>query len=173
MMPAPEVTERNKETAQRIIEEILNRGNFDFADESMTDDLVFYFHRTEPHRGPQAVKDAIANLRNGFPDIHFEIQHVFGEGDTVITQEHMTATHTGRFEGIPPTYRETTMVVVHLFDFAEDGRAKQIRVVWDSIKMPQQLGVAPSGDAIPKPVIWFVTAKHYFARLRGRNPPRI
>ncbi len=44
---------------------------------------------------------------SAFPDLHFDIDQIFGDGDFVATRWTATGTHRGELMGIKPTNRRT------------------------------------------------------------------
>ena len=50
--------------------------------------------------------DTVKNLRNAFPDLHYEEQETAVSGDKVISVLTVTGKHMGNFFVIPPTGRE-------------------------------------------------------------------
>ena len=96
--------ERNKAVIRRIFDEIINQGNLDLADELLTPDTDVRVPFADPGSGPQALKKIVGGLRQGFPDLHLEIDELIGEGDLVAVSWHSTQqTHLGAYRGLPPT----------------------------------------------------------------------
>ena len=106
-------TEENKELFRRTYEELLNGGNL-----SVADDLVsaeFLNHEAPPgrDRGPESVRGLATMLRTAFPDLHFEIEALVAEGDTVAGRLTMSGTHEGPLMGTPPTGRSVRQDYMH------------------------------------------------------------
>ncbi|OZM71191.1 hypothetical protein CFN78_21995 [Amycolatopsis antarctica] len=55
--------------------------------------------------GREAWKQGVEVLRAGFPDMRMEVQDIFGHGDRVAVRNLLRGTHTGEFQGVPPTGR--------------------------------------------------------------------
>src|SRR2546426_1146140 len=98
-------TEENKAQFRRTYEELFNKGNLDVADELIAQD--FLNHEAPPgrDRGPESMREVITMLRTAFPDLHFTIEELLAEGDTVVGRVTMNGTHRGPFQGMPPTGR--------------------------------------------------------------------
>ena len=79
-------------------------------------------------------------LRRAFPDLHFTIEELVAEGDTVAGRVTMSGTHLGPFQGIPPTGRSFQQNHMHFVRF-RDGKAIEHRAVRDDLGMMRQLGV--------------------------------
>jgi predicted ester cyclase len=82
-------------------------------------------------------------LRTAFPDLHFTIEDLVGEGDTVAGRVTMSGTHLGPFQGIPPTGRSFQQAHMHFVRF-RDGKAIEHRAVRDDLGMMRQLGLIPT-----------------------------
>ncbi len=134
--------ERNKAAVRRMYEEGLNRGVLDVADEVIHPD--FLDHETHPgaSSGPESMRQLITMLRTAFPDLHFTIESLIAEGDTVAGRLTMNGTHEGPLMGMPPTGRPVRQAHMH-FVRLRDGKAIEHWGVRDDAGMMRQLGVVP------------------------------
>jgi steroid delta-isomerase-like uncharacterized protein len=132
--------EENKALFQRTYEELLNRGDLDVADELVAP--TFINHEAPPGRdhGPESMRGLATMLRTAFPDLHFEIEDMDAEGDTVAGRLTMSGTHEGPLMGTPPTGRSVRQDHMHFVRF-RDGKAVEHWGVRDDLGMMQQLGV--------------------------------
>ena len=114
--------ERNKAGFRRAYEEGLNGGNLAVADELI--DPEFLDREAQPgrNRGPESFRQLITMLRTAFPDLHFAIEDLIAEGDTVAGRLTMNGTHTGPLMGMPPTGRAVRQAHMHFVRF-RDGKA--------------------------------------------------
>ncbi|RCV47761.1 ester cyclase [Marinitenerispora sediminis] len=79
-----------------------------------------------------------------FPDLHLDVRSIMAEGDRVILRITVTATHTGEFQGVPPTGRRVTWYLVEELRFAE-GRVVEHWDVINHLPMLERIGqVAPA-----------------------------
>ncbi len=134
--------ERNKELFRRVYEEGLNRGDLAVANELTAPD--FFNHEAPPgmNRGPESMRQVITMLRTAFPDLHFTIEELIAEGDTVAGRLTMNGTHDGPLMGMPPTGRTVQQAHMHFVRF-RDGKAIEHWGVRDDMGMMRQLGMAP------------------------------
>jgi predicted ester cyclase len=96
-------------------------------------------------RGPEEFMDTVKNLRNAFPDLHYEEQETVVSGDKVISVLTVTGKHTGNFFVIPPTGREISYQAVHIHRIGNDGKIVEHRAIRDDLTFMIQLGlVGPS-----------------------------
>ena len=136
--------EENKAQYQRTFEEVFNQGNLTIVDDLVAPD--FLNHEVPPgmnNRGPDSTRQIVMMLRTAFPDLHFTIEEVVAEGDTVAGRVSMSGTHLGPFQGIPPTGRSFQQAHMHFVRF-RDGKAVEHRAVRDDLGMMRQLGVIPA-----------------------------
>jgi steroid delta-isomerase-like uncharacterized protein len=133
--------EENKTQYRRSFEEVFNQGNLAIVDELVTPD--FLNHEVPPgmnNRGPDSTRQIVKMLRTAFPDLHFTIEELVAEGDTVAGRVTMSGTHLGPFQGIPPTGRSFEQAHMHFVRF-RDGKAIEHRAVRDDLGMMRQLGL--------------------------------
>lgn len=79
-----------------------------------------------------------------WPDIQIVVEHALAEDDWVMGRSVSTATHVAAVMGVPPTGKkiETTFWDLHRFD--ADGRIVQSWNLMDSLRIMQQLDLAPA-----------------------------
>ncbi len=138
--------EENKAQFRRTYEELLNQGILDVADELVAPD--FLNHEAPPgrNRGPESMRGLATMLRTAFPDLHFTIEELVGEGDTVAGRVTLSGTHEGPLMGMPPTGRSVRQASMHFVRF-RDGKAIEHWGVRDDLGMMQQLGaITPPGQ---------------------------
>lgn len=98
--------DENKALIRRIVEEALNNGRFEIADDYFAPDYAVHIpSRHDMPRGPAAFKQAIGIWRAAFSDWHMTIEDLVGEGDLVANRFTTTGTHTGPLFGFPATGR--------------------------------------------------------------------
>jgi predicted SnoaL-like aldol condensation-catalyzing enzyme len=78
-MTAPE----NKAVITSFVEEIINQGQFERADDLVAVDFVELDPLPGQQQGREGLKQVIAVFRTAFPDIHWVIEEMLGEGDKV------------------------------------------------------------------------------------------
>jgi steroid delta-isomerase-like uncharacterized protein len=79
-----------------------------------------------------------------FPDLERTIEDLVAEGDKVVARWTAKGTHTGDFQGIPPTGRVATSSGITIFRIA-DGRIVEEWSESDMLGLLQQVGAIPSG----------------------------
>ena len=145
-MPA---AEENKAQFRRTYEELLNGGDLSVADELVAPDFVNHEAPPGMDRGPDSMRGLATMLRTAFPDLHFTIEELVAEGDTVAGRLTMSGTHEGPLMGMPPTGRTVRQNHMHFVRFRE-GKAVEHWGVRDDMTMMRQLGaVPPPGQVEP------------------------
>ena len=134
-------SEENKTQYRRTLEEVFNQGDLAIVDELVAPD--FLNHDVPPgmnNRGPDSTRQIVRMLRTAFPDLHFTIEELVAEADTVAGRVTMRGTHLGPFQGIPATGRSFEQVHMHFVRF-RGGKAIEHWAVRDDLGMMRQLGV--------------------------------
>ena len=142
--------EQNKALVRRAVEEVWNKGNYDVVDELAASDILV--HASTPDRevhGTQGVKQFYGALRSAFPDIHFTIEDQIAEGDRVVTRWTARGTHTGAFNGIPPTGKQGIVSGIDI-DRIANGKVVECWPNADELGLLQQLGVIPAPEQVAR-----------------------
>ena len=135
-------TKANLEVVSRFIEEFKNKANQEIVDELMSPDFVH--HLTDPRlpEGREAIKLLGQSIVAGFPDVHASVQDLLADGDKVIERTQTSATHTGEFNGIPPTGRQGGWTEMHIYRL-EGGKIVEMWSEIDLLGLLVQLGAIP------------------------------
>lgn len=139
-------TANNKNIINAFIEDVINQGRLERADDLVLADFVELDPLPGQSQGREGLKEIIAQLRTAFPDIHWVIEEMLAEGAKVSTRFTWSGTHRGPFLGIPATHRRITVKGV-VIDRLEEGKMADSRILMDSLGMMQQLGVLPVPNA--------------------------
>jgi predicted ester cyclase len=93
----------------------------------------------------------LAEFVDGFPDLRLTVEDAVGEGDLVAQRVHFEGTHTGEFQGLPPTQRKVSFSGLELNRFV-DGRVAEHWFQLDALSLLQQLGlvVVPGPRLLPR-----------------------
>ena len=117
-------TAENKAVQQRIIDEVTNRKNLDFADELFSEEHELHPEAAGVARGPEGMKQAFAGLHEEFPDVRVELESIVAEGDVVAVRLTFSGTHA-------PTGERATWPEMVFARFSE-GKAVESWEVTDS-----------------------------------------
>jgi predicted ester cyclase len=93
----------------------------------------------------------LSGFVEGFPDLRITVEDAVGEGNLVAQRVHFEGTHTGEFQGLPPTQRKVSFSGLELNRFVE-GRVEEHWFQLDALTLLQQLGlvVVPGPRLLPR-----------------------
>jgi steroid delta-isomerase-like uncharacterized protein len=134
--------EENKAVVLRAFEEI-NRGDLDAASGYVAPDLALNGEQI----GREAYKRRDEAMRAAFPDLHYDIEDLVAEGDTVVARWRMTGTHEGDLAGptmsVPPSGKRINLWGMSLCRI-EGGMVAENWERFDMMEFLGQLGVIRS-----------------------------
>ena len=130
-------------------ERMFNEGDLAYVDAAVAPGAV-------DHQEPAGtdfithLKQVISTLREAFPDLHFEVDELIGEGDTVACRSTMTGTHRGPLRIGPMASLAVNGAPIdvphmHFFHYDDEGRLTDLWHVWNTLALARQLG-APAPD---------------------------
>jgi steroid delta-isomerase-like uncharacterized protein len=137
-------TQENKFVVQRYFE-ALNAGQLD----ALYDTLVAPDYRLHMDSLPvldrAGTRGAFSAFLRAFPDLHHSIESQIAEGDMVATCIVVRGTHTGDFQGIPPTGRSIAVAAINMHHLV-NGKVVEQWISSDTLSLLQQLGVIPTAE---------------------------
>jgi steroid delta-isomerase-like uncharacterized protein len=136
------MSEANKSIVHRVVEECVNQGNLDVADELLATDYIDHDALPGVAPGVEGFKQVISMYRAAFPDLNVTIEDTFTEGDKVVARWVGKGTHKGELMGIPPTGKEVSVTGMEINRIAE-GKIVEHWENIDLLGMMVQLGVVP------------------------------
>ena len=138
----------------RFVEEVINEGNTDIVEELFAPDYVDHTAPPGAPPGLDAVRMIPTIFRGGFPDVHFTIEKLVGDGDVVASHVTGHGTHTGQFLAFPASGNEATWRSLGFFR-VRDGKIVEHWGIPDMLGLLIQIGVIPpptggSGELIER-----------------------
>jgi steroid delta-isomerase-like uncharacterized protein len=133
--------EENKANVRRGFEAV-NQKKLAVFDELLTPDIVVHTASTT-NQGLEAYKQVLSMYMTAFPDLHFTIEDMIADGDTVVVRYTTRGTHQGNFMGIPPTGKQVSVTGMFI-DRIVNGKAVEQWINGDDLGLLQQLGVVPT-----------------------------
>lgn len=89
------MTEANKQLVRRYYQELMNEGNLAFIDEFVAPEFLLTNPTyPKPYYGSE-LRELVSVIRSAFPDLHFTIEHLLSQGNTVVAHWIKRGTHTG------------------------------------------------------------------------------
>ena len=140
-------TAENKTIVRRFLEDGFNAGNFAVFDEMLAPDFVNHDPANPTVRDRDGLKQYWAALRAGFPDQHTVAEELLADGDKVVKRATFRGTHSGTFNGLPPTGQRVTIALISIYRIV-DGRITAIWWGYDNLSVLQQLGVVPQAEPV-------------------------
>lgn len=148
--------EQNKQTVMRVFEEAFNRGDLAIIDQVVAPEGVDHQHPSEPSFA-QHLKEVVVAMRAAFPDLHFDVTEMIGEGDWIACYSVMTGTNTGELRrplmlppqappAMPPTGKTVRVPHMHMIRF-QSGRNIELLHLMDVMAMADQLGLSSHSAA--------------------------
>jgi predicted ester cyclase len=137
--------EQNKAIFRAIPEKVVNTGNLDAADHYFAQDFVDHTTPAGLPNGLAGFKAYITRLRSAFPDLHFTVEDVVAEGETVVVRATARGTMTGDFLEMKATGKTATWTEIHIGRLA-DGKVVEHWATIDQLGMLQQLGLAATPE---------------------------
>jgi steroid delta-isomerase-like uncharacterized protein len=132
--------ERNRAIARSIFEVGLNAGDYEAIAAVTADDFIDHdIHVETGLTGREDLRQALVDIRTGFPDIEVTVEQTLAEGEWVATRNTWRGTHQGTFNGIAPTGRRIEITGIVLWRIV-DGMIKERRATIDTLAMLTQLG---------------------------------
>jgi steroid delta-isomerase-like uncharacterized protein len=132
----------NKAVITRFVEEVLNQGKLDQADHLVLADFVELDPFPGQGPGREGLKGVVSAFRSAFPDMHWAVEEMVGEGEKVFTRLTFTGTHRGDFMGIPASGKRVEVKGM-VIDRLAGGKMADSRILMDTMTMMRQLGVIP------------------------------
>jgi steroid delta-isomerase-like uncharacterized protein len=139
------MSEQNKATARRVLEEVYGGNNLDAADEIYAPDFEDHDPTAPPEmrQGPDGIKQQARMYNSAFPDLQLTVDAQYAEGDVVVTRWTARGTHEGELMGVPATGNSVTVTGITIGRLA-DGRIAEEWSNWDGLGLMQQIGAVPA-----------------------------
>ena len=143
---ANDSAERYKAAYRRLVDVGFNQGDTTIVDSVLTENPTDHMQMPGMPTGRAGLKQAIAMMRAGFPDMNIKIEDMVSEGDRLAAYTVMTGTHTGEFMGMKPTGKAVRVEGFDLIRFEGDRMAEHWGLS-DDAGMMRQLGAAGAPGA--------------------------
>jgi predicted ester cyclase len=124
------MSQANKDVVCRWVEEMINQGRLDVADEVCAPLLA------------ESTKQWVAPFRASFPDVHMEVVSLVAEDDQVVGRFTCSGTHLGPWLGRPATGRRFENIDEVYFFRLLDGRIVDLWGIEDTAERMRQLGLS-------------------------------
>jgi steroid delta-isomerase-like uncharacterized protein len=141
--------EANRALVRRYYE-LLNAGDLEGVAAMTRPDFVCWVGgRPEPITGLETNLAMERQHRAAFSDMHSEVQDLIAEGDRVAVRRTWRLTHTGEFEGLPPSGRTLTGTAMEFIRLDDAGQLAEFWTESDGYSFMAQLGALPAPASEP------------------------
>ena len=123
-----------------IMRQFVNETNLDNLKTLLAPDFVL--HQADGPHNREKFLQHLTYFLTAFSDTVFTVEEQIAEGDRVVTRGTWSGTHSGDFQGLPPSGKQIAINAV-LFDRIVDGKIVEHRSQFDMLTLLQQLGVVP------------------------------
>jgi steroid delta-isomerase-like uncharacterized protein len=125
---------------RRCFEDIIVRGELGVADEVLSEDVRFTTVNGDVLTGRRAFKNFADQFRTAFPDISFDFEEEFTDGERVCTRYLMGGTFLSTLLGVVPNGNEFQVRGIDTFRVI-DGKVVEIFASFDTLGQMRQLGI--------------------------------
>jgi steroid delta-isomerase-like uncharacterized protein len=132
----------NKAVISSFPQEVLNQGRLERVDDLVAVDFVEVDPFPGQKQGREGLKQVIRAFRTAFPDIHWVIEEMLGEGEKVFSRFTWHGTHRSEFFGVPATGKQITVKGM-VVDRVVAGKMVESQILMDGLSMMRQLGAIP------------------------------
>lgn len=136
-MERHQMSSTNKALVESFVEDVYNKHDISATEK--------YFAKENPPPGSEGFKQSLGAQFNAFPDIQAKIEHIVSENDLVVVFLNFTGTHTGEFQGVPPTNKKISIRSANLYRIVYEKIAEHWGVV-DQLNLLQQTGTTLWGE---------------------------
>lgn len=135
-------TQNNKEIVRRMYEEAMNKRNLDLLKTVISEDVT----GAPGKKGVAVIEEPIRSLIKAFPDIQWQLEDLFGEGDKVVVRWKWKGTQVAPFGNFPSTGQTVTNGGMAIYQL-KNGKIIDIQIETDRLGFLQGLGVVPANPA--------------------------
>ncbi|MDP8950734.1 MAG: ester cyclase [Actinomycetota bacterium] len=136
------MSEENKAVARRGIEEFLNTGDPDVADELFAAGYVDYNPFNPELSGVENIKKTVVDWHGAFHHARNTVEDVIAEGDKVVIRWSTRGIHRGKVMGITPAGNRVAVASIGIFRFSS-GKIVESWDEHDAMGLLRQLGASP------------------------------
>ncbi len=159
--------EKNKEVTRLTIEEVMNKSNLALIPDLFAPDYVHRSAAGQEIKGHEGWRQNVIDGHAAFPDLHYRIDELVGEGDKVVCRITGTGTFRGEYMGMAPNGRRFNASSMFVNTFRE-GKIVETWAVANPLISMQQLGISPPGF-VPSQEKNKAVVKRYFEEVLNKR----
>ena len=136
--------QENKQAAKLLAEEVFSKGNMEVFDDIFADGYVMHNMPVPNIPGTkEGFRQLVLATRHAFPDVKVHIDDIVAEGDFAVFHDHVEATSTGDFMGVPANNKRISWTEIHFLRIT-GGKILEHWTNFDQLGILMQLGAIPS-----------------------------
>jgi predicted ester cyclase len=136
-----EQEQANMEVIRRWNDEGWTKGNYELAKELIDPAMKVHGAGGQVFQpGPEGLTALIKSWRDAMPDGYMSIDQLLADGDLVVIRNTWRGTHTGEFNGIPPSGKKIEVESIGI-DRVVNGKVVEGWGQLDMLGMMQQMGM--------------------------------
>jgi steroid delta-isomerase-like uncharacterized protein len=133
----------NVRLIQRYFGELWNEGRVELIPELLGENYVNHSPGTpDMPRDRSGVAGIVRAMRAAFPDLHYRIEEIIGDGRAVAVRLSVTGTHRGDFFGVAPSGKAFHVIQVNV-EHIEEGKIVAHYRATDELGLLRQIGALP------------------------------
>jgi predicted ester cyclase len=109
------VIENNKSVIGKYVQEFKNEQKFAVFPKLFSYKFSHHFNFPERTNGMDSFVSVGQTFLSAFPDVEVDLQRILAEGDLVVEQNKVFATHRGTFNGIKATGTKVSWTEIHIY----------------------------------------------------------
>lgn len=143
-----ESPEQNRAVVLHYLDELYNRANLGALASFCSQGFIWQGGSQGHAVGPDAPRQALTPLLNGFPDLRLTVEEILASDDLVVTRVRLRGTHRGEYGGRPATGRAVELggTLIHR---VREGKLTEEWWQIDVYGLMQQIGALAGGAPIP------------------------
>ena len=122
----------------------VNTQDYSLFDQVVAPDVVDHDPAPGQGPGPQGYAGFFGDLRQAFPDMKVEVEHLVADDENVSFAYRLTGTHQGEFQGVPASGRHIEARGMQIARF-QDGKMVERWGSSDELGILKQCGADPTG----------------------------
>jgi steroid delta-isomerase-like uncharacterized protein len=150
----------------QFLAEVWNSGDFRNLESLVTNPYHVLSDPGDPWNGQsldyETLRQRVAYTRNAFPDVHFDVQEMVAEQETVAIRWVMSGTHTGNLPSLPATGKRFAIEGMTFYCFT-NGKISGHRQSFNQLGFLAQIGRLDVLAGNPNPT--------HSATAPAANPP--
>jgi predicted ester cyclase len=107
--------ENNKSVVSRYLNEFKNEQKFTVFPKLFSSKFTHHFNFPERTNQMDSFVSVGQTFLSAFPDVKVDLQQILAEGDLVVEQNKVSATHKGTFNGIKATNKKVYWTEIHIY----------------------------------------------------------